>query len=92
MNPEPEEPGTTSIAGSEDQIIAPVDVQSEHPALVETFSTDKPADVILPPSVEENLETLTPLVEPSYKSSDDEIVGVSVFPKFNASLKLKLTT
>jgi hypothetical protein len=40
--------------------------------MVETSSTDELAEVILPPNVEERPEILTPLVEPSYKSSDDE--------------------
>jgi hypothetical protein len=78
---------TASVTNVEDQIIAPVDVRSEHAALAGTSSTDKPAEVILPPNVEESLleespETLTPPVEPSYKSSDNEIVGVSVLPIF----------
>jgi hypothetical protein len=74
------EDATTSVANVEDQIIAPVDVRSEHAAVIEPSSTDEPTEVILPPNVEESPETLTPLVEPSYKSSDDEIVKVSVFP------------
>jgi hypothetical protein len=79
---------TPSVTNVEDQIIAPVDVRSEHAAVVETSSTNEPAEVIPPPNVEESSETLTPLVEPSYKSSDDEIVGVSVLPILNASQSL----
>ena len=63
---------TASVTNVEDQIIAPVEVRS----VVETPCTDELAEAILPP----NVESLTPLVEPSYKSSDDEIVGVSVLP------------
>ena len=72
------EDATASVANIEDQIIAPVDVRSEHVAVVETSCTDELAEVILPSNVEESPETLTPLVEPLYKSSDDEMVGVSV--------------
>jgi hypothetical protein len=82
---------TAPVANVEDQIIAPVDARSEH-AVVETSSTDEPAEVILPPIIEERPETSTPLVEPSYKSPDDEIVGVSVLLIFNASRKLKFNT
>ena len=72
---------TASVADVEGQVIAPVDVRSEDAAVVETSRTDELAEVILPPNVEESLETLTPLVEPSsYKSPDDEMVGVSVLP------------
>jgi hypothetical protein len=74
------EDATASTGNVEDQVILPVDVRSEHAAVVEMSSTDEPAEVILPPNVEERPETLTPLVEPLYKSSDDEIVKVSVFP------------
>jgi hypothetical protein len=81
---------TASVANVEDQIIVPVEVRSEHAAVVETSSSDELAEVILPPNVEERPE-LTPLVEPSYKSSDDEIVGVSALPIFNASRKLKFS-
>ena len=82
---------TASVADIEDQIIAPVDVGSEQAAVVETSSTDELAEAILPSNVEENYETLMPLVEPSHKGSDDKIVEVSVFSHFNASQKLKLT-
>ena len=81
--PIPEDP-TASIANVEDQTSALVNIQFEHAAVVESFSTDKPTEVIAPPKLEESPETLTPLVEPSYKSSDDEIVEVSVLPIFNA--------
>ena len=67
---------TASATNVEDQIIAPVEDRSEHAAAVETPCTDELAEAILPP----NVESLTPLVEPPYKSSDDEIVGVSVLP------------
>ena len=80
------EDATDSIAGAEDQI-APVEVRLEHATGVETSSTDTRADDILPPNVEERPETLTPLIEPSHQSPDDEIVGVSVF--FNCNLSLK---
>jgi hypothetical protein len=70
---------TVSVGNVEEQIIAPVDVRPEHTAVVET-STDELAEVILPPNVEERPETLTPLVEPSYTVSDDEMKGVSVLP------------
>jgi hypothetical protein len=82
---------TASVAIVEDQIIAPVEVRSDHAAVVETSSTDELAEVVLPPNAEESPETLTPLVGPSYTVSDDEVKGVSVFPFFNASQKLKLT-
>lgn len=62
-----------SVANVEDQIVAPVDVQSEH-------ATDELAEVSPPPNVEESPETLAPPVEPSYKSSDNEMVGVSLLP------------
>ena len=81
--PIPEE-ATSSVADIEDQIIVPVDVQPELATVVETSSTDKPADVIVPPNVEESPETLTQLIEPSYETSD-EIVRVSVLPTFNAT-------
>jgi hypothetical protein len=68
------EDATASVANVEDQIIAPVDVGSEHAAETETCTEE----VIPPPNVEESPETLTPLVEPSYKSSDDKLMGVSV--------------
>ena len=72
---------TASLANVDDQIIAPVDARLEHAAVVvETSPTDEPAEIILPPNVEESSETLKPLVEPSYKSSEDEIARVSVFP------------
>lgn len=73
------EDATTSIANVEDQVIAPVDVRSEHAVVVETSSTDKPGEDIISSNAEENPETLTPPVEPSYKSSDDKIVVVSIF-------------
>ena len=72
------EDATTPVANVEDQIIAPVDVRSEHGAVVET-STDELAEVNLPSDVEESPEIVVPPVEPSYKDSDD-IVGVSVLP------------
>ena len=78
---------TASVANVEDQIIGSVDVRSEHAAVVETSSTDEPAEVILLPNVEENHETLTPLVEPSHKGSDDEIVEVSVLSPFQCISK-----
>ena len=81
--PIPEE-ATSSVADIEDQIIVPVDVQPELATVVETSSTDKPADVIVPPNVEESPETLTQLIEPSLETSD-EIVRVSVLPTFNAT-------
>ena len=81
------EDATASVANFEDQIIAS-DFQPEHAAAVEISSTDKPGEVILPRNVEESRETLTPLVEPSYMSSD-EIVSVSVPPICNATLSLK---
>ena len=84
------EDATASLANVEDQIISPVDARSEHAAVVETSSTIEPAEVILPPNVEESPETLTSLVEPSYTNSDDKIVSV-IFLKFNASLKPKYT-
>jgi hypothetical protein len=71
------EDATASVANVEEQIIVPVDVQSEHSALVETSSTDKLAEVIHLPVVEERPETLAPPVEPSHKSSY-EMLGVSV--------------
>ena len=74
-----EEDATASVANVEDQIISPVDVRSEHAAVVETSSTDETAEVILPPNVEESPETSAPLVEPRYKNSDDEIVSVNFF-------------
>ena len=74
------EDAIASVANIEDQIIAPVEDRSEHAAAVETSCTDELAEVILPSNVEESPETLTPLVEPSYKSSDNEMVEVSVFP------------
>ena len=74
---------TASVINVED-----VDVRSEHAAVVETSSTDTTAEVILPPNVEDSPETLMPLAGPSYKSSDDEIVGVSVLRIFNASQSL----
>ena len=74
------EDAVASVANIEDQITAPVDVRSEHAAVVKTSCTDELAEAILPPNVEESPETLKPLVEPSYKSSDDEMVEVSVFP------------
>jgi hypothetical protein len=70
------ENATASVANVE----APVDAQSEHAAGVETSCTNELAEVILPPDVEESPETLTPLVEPSYKVSDDELMGVSFLP------------
>ena len=74
------EDSTASQANVEDQIIAPVDARSEHAAVVvETLSTDEPAEVILPPNLEESPETLKPPVEPSYKVSEDETARVSVF-------------
>jgi hypothetical protein len=73
------EDANPSVANVEDQIIAPVDVRSEHAAVMETSSTNESTEVTLSPNVEGSPETLTPLVEPSYKSSDDEIVRVSVF-------------
>ena len=79
------EEATAAVANVEDQIIPPVDIESAQAAVVETSSTDEHAIVILPPNVEENIETLTPLVEPSHKGSDDEIVEVSVLSHFNAS-------
>jgi hypothetical protein len=66
---------TAPVANVEDQIIVPVDVRPE-----QVSSTDKPAEVIVPANVEERLETLKPLVAPSYKDSDDGIVEVSFFP------------
>ena len=66
-----QEDATASVANVEDQItISPVDVRSEHAAVVET-STDEPAEVILPPrNVEESPETLAPLlVEPSHRTT-----------------------
>ena len=71
--PVPED-ATTSVANVEDQIIVPVDGGPE-----QVSSTDKPAEVIVPPNVEESVETLKPLVAPSYKDSDDQIVEVSGF-------------
>jgi hypothetical protein len=69
------EDATTSVAN----VDAPVDVRSEqHAAVVENSCTDEPAEVILPPDAEARPETLTAQVEPSYKSSDDEMKGVSV--------------
>ena len=82
---------TAPVAIVEEQIIGPVEVRSEHAAVVETSSTDGLAGVDLPPDVEESPETLTSLVEPSYTVSDDDVKGVSVLPLFNASQKLKLT-
>ena len=73
---------TAPVDNVEDQIIVPVDLRSEHATVIETSYTDEHAEVILPPNVEESPETLTPLVEPSFKSSDDEIVGVSVLPSY----------
>ena len=70
---------TASVADNEDQLIAPVVVQPEL-AAVETSSTNKPAEIIHPPNVKESAEPLTPVVDPSYKGLDDEIVKVSVFP------------
>ena len=71
---------------------APVDVRSEqHSAVVETSCTDELAEVILPRDVE-SPETLTALVEPSYKSPDDEMKEVSVLshsqciPSYNLTL------
>ena len=81
---------TAFVANAEDQIIAPVDDRSEHAAVVETSSIDELAGAILPPNVEESPETLTPQVEPSNKSSNNEMVGVSVLP-ISATQKLKLT-
>ena len=69
---------TVPVTNIEDQIIAPVDVRSEHATVVETSSIDELAEDIFPPDVEESPEILTSLVEPSYKGSDDEIVEVSV--------------
>ena len=69
------EDAIASVTNVEDQVTAPVDVRSDHAAVVEISS-------ILPPNVEESPATLTTLVEPSYKSEDDEIVRVSVFPIF----------
>ena len=80
---------TASVTNIEDQIVAPVDVRSEHAAVVETSSTDERTEVILPFNAEESPETLTPLVE-SYMSSD-EIVEVSVLLIFNTFPMLKLT-
>ena len=74
----PLEDATASVANADDQITAPVDVRSEHVAVIENSCTDELVEVILPSNVEESPESLTPLVEPSYKSSDDEMVGVSV--------------
>ena len=71
--PIPEE-SSPPVANVEDQIIAPVDVRPE-----QVSSTDKPAEVIVPPNVEERLETLKPLVASSYKDSDYDIVEVSFF-------------
>ena len=71
---------TASETNVEDHIIAPVDIRSDHAAVVEISSTDEPAEVVLPPNVKESPETLTTLVEPLHKSEDDEIVRVSVFP------------
>ena len=72
---------TASLANVDDQITAPVDARLEHAAVVvETSPTDEPAEIILPPNVEESSETSKPLVEPSYKGSEDEISRVSVFP------------
>lgn len=68
------ENGTASVVNIEDQIVAPVDVQS---APVETSRTDEPAEAIVIPGVEESPETLAPPVELSDKSSDK---GVSVLP------------
>ena len=78
---------TASVTNVEDEIILPVDVQSEHAPVVETSSTDEPAEVIFPPNVEESPDNLSPMVEP-YKSLDDESVGVSVLPIFNESQSL----
>ena len=75
---------TSSVTNVEDQIVTPVDVRSEHAAVVDT-STDEPAEVILPDNVEESPETLTPLVE-SHMSSGIE--GVSVLSIFNVSQSL----
>ena len=85
------EEATAAVANVEDQIIPPVDVGSEHAAVIETSSTVELAEVILPPNVEESPENLTSLVELPHKSSDDEVVEVSVFSHFNAFQKLKLT-
>ena len=78
------EDATTSVANVEDQIIAPVNVRSE------TSCTDELAEVIRSPDVEESFDTLTPLVEPSYKSSN-EMVGVSVLPISNHP-RIKINT
>ena len=70
---------TASVPSVEDQIVAPVDIQLEHAAVVETSCTDELTEVVLLPSVEEESpETLAPPVEPSYESSNNEMVGVSV--------------
>ena len=82
---------TASVANVEDQIIAPVDIESEHAAVVQVSSTDELTEAILPTNAEESPENLTPLVEPPHKSSDDEVVEVSVLSHFNVSQKLKLT-
>ena len=76
------EDATVAVANVEDRTIAPVDVGSQHAAVVETSSTDKVAEVILPPNVEESPENLIPLVEPSYKGSDEvSVLPISMYPE-----------
>ena len=80
-------PGETIIPGDATTSVAnvdvPVDVRSEqHAAVVETSYSDELAEVILPPDVEKRPETMMAQVEPSYKSSDDEMKGVSVVLHF----------
>ena len=80
-------PGET-IDYSVTNVEAPVDIQSEHAAVVETSCTDELAGVFLPPpDVEESPETSTAQVEPSLRSSDEEMKGVSVLFHFQLSMQ-----
>lgn len=75
-----------SVPSVEDQIVAPVDVQSEHATVVETSYTDELTEVVLLPSAEEESpETLAPSVETTYESSNNEMVVSVLIPTHSRS-------